>query len=190
MSSFPVWNCHVSVNNLFQTNLLTISIEQSPSWEDNFDHCNIILPSVPRSSKWSLSFWFPHQIPVCTSPVLHVCQMRLPSHSWFDQLSVQSPWIPSHFIPFRPKYLPQYPIRKHTEACNLFYIPTYAHKLYTVVVNPLTWTRCRGKSSSSGRCQYRGMYNFRTLMCKRCTTAAINVIIWLLWLVWYWHILG
>ena len=36
-------------------------------------HLNIILLPTPGSSKWSLSFIFPHQRPVCTSPlyVLH-----------------------------------------------------------------------------------------------------------------------
>ena len=38
-------------------------------------HNNIILPSTPRSSKWSLSYRFPHQNPVYTSPLSHMCCM-------------------------------------------------------------------------------------------------------------------
>jgi uncharacterized membrane protein len=52
--------------------------------------CNIILPSTPRSFKWSPSRRFPHQWPVCTlnsllSPLSHTCYMPWPSQSsWFD----------------------------------------------------------------------------------------------------------
>jgi hypothetical protein len=34
-------------------------------------HSNIILPSMPRSSKWSLSVRFPHKNPIGTSPLPH-----------------------------------------------------------------------------------------------------------------------
>ena len=46
----------------------------------------IILPSTPRSSKWSLPFRFPHQNPVCTSPLPDTCHMlHPPSHpSWYN----------------------------------------------------------------------------------------------------------
>jgi hypothetical protein len=35
----------------------------------------------------SLSLMFPHQHPVCISPIPHTCYMHRPSHcSWFDYL--------------------------------------------------------------------------------------------------------
>ena len=41
---------------------------------------NTVLPSIPRPSKWSLSFRFPHKNPVCISPHHHTCNMPYPYH--------------------------------------------------------------------------------------------------------------
>ena len=41
-------------------------------------HSNIILPSTPRLSRWSLSMGFPHQN---HTPLPHRCNMPRPSHS-------------------------------------------------------------------------------------------------------------
>ena len=54
-------------------------------------HFNIILLATPESSKWSLSFRFPHQNPVNTAPISHTCHMPHPSHSsWFDLPNIWS----------------------------------------------------------------------------------------------------
>ena len=44
-------------------------------------HLNIILPTMPGFSKWSLSLGFHHQNPVYTSSLPHTCYMPRPPHS-------------------------------------------------------------------------------------------------------------
>ena len=44
-------------------------------------HPNIIHPSMPRSSQWSLSLRFPHQDPIHPLLLTHTCHMPSPSHS-------------------------------------------------------------------------------------------------------------
>lgn len=45
---------------------------------------NITLPSLPRSSKWSLCFRISLQDPVCICSLRHTCYMFLPSYPpWF-----------------------------------------------------------------------------------------------------------
>ena len=51
-------------------------------------HFNIILPSVPGSSKWSPLLRFRHQNPVCTTSFPHTLYMScLSQSSSFDQLN-------------------------------------------------------------------------------------------------------
>jgi hypothetical protein len=49
----------------------TRPIQSMPRIQFSKINFNIILPSMRRSSKWSLSIAFPHQNPACTAPLPH-----------------------------------------------------------------------------------------------------------------------
>jgi len=101
---------------------------------------NIILASKHMLPKWSLSLRFPHQNPLCTSPLSDTCHMPLPSHSsWFDypiniwwglQNTVLHYAVFSTFFspcPSWPKYRLRHPILKNLQPMffPLFDRPTF-----------------------------------------------------------------
>ena len=73
-------------------------------------HLNIILPSTPGSSKWSVSLRFLYQNPVYTCPLLHTYYM--PHASYFSLFLCS-------LVPLRPKYFPQHHILTHPQPTFL-----------------------------------------------------------------------
>ena len=112
-------------------------------------HSNIIVPSMPRSSKRSLSFRFSHQISICTSPVPHTCYMPRPPHSsWFHHpinirwgikimtfLNMQSPPVSCYLVPLKPKYLSQRRILEHPQPVLPLYVTNQVSHSHKTVQN-------------------------------------------------------
>jgi hypothetical protein len=58
----------------------SLPIHSMPPFHCMKIHFNVVLPSTPTFSKWSLSLRSYHHSPVCTAPVPYACHMPCPSH--------------------------------------------------------------------------------------------------------------
>jgi hypothetical protein len=84
-------------------------------------HSNIIFPSMPRNSKWSLPFMLSNKNIVSISHLSHLCYMPHPLTSLPKQYFVKSSIYVAHyavfssFLPLRSKYS-HHPVLKHSQS--------------------------------------------------------------------------
>ena len=89
----------------------------------------IIQLFMPSSSRWLLSFRFPHQNSAFISLLSYTCHPSYVSLSWFNQLSsilwglwtmklmiMQFSAMPCYLLPCRPQYVSQHPLLEHPQS--------------------------------------------------------------------------
>jgi len=80
-----LWNpkVHYCIHKCLPTFLILSQLDPVHTHTSQFlkIHLNIILPSGPGSSKWSLSLRCPQKNPVYTYPLPHTCYIPRQSHS-------------------------------------------------------------------------------------------------------------
>jgi len=141
---FILWNPEVyySIHKSLPLPILNKSdpIHVSPSYLLKI-HFNIVFPTTPKSSEWSLYLKSLHQ----TSPVPHTRYMPCPPHSsWFDHpyiwwglqimrllVRYSSP-IHRYLVPLRPKYPPRCHTLEHPQPK---FLSQYERPIFTSIQN-------------------------------------------------------
>jgi len=128
---YVFWNLTVPYCIQWSSPLVAILNHISPV--DTLSSCvlkiqYIILLFMPSSSRWLLSFRFPHQNFTFISLLSYTCHPSCVPHSCFNQLNsiwwglwttklliMQFSAVPCYLLPCRPQYVPQHPLLEHPQ---------------------------------------------------------------------------
>jgi hypothetical protein len=105
----------------------------------------IVQALTSRSSQWSLTFWLPHQYPICIPLLPHSCHMPRPSHPpWLDDSNytwrrVQLEWSSQKDIKISKQSSSFLQIMAD-EANMKSLIPKWKLTLMTRLVNHFIWS--------------------------------------------------